>query len=107
MKKMLLEDYKRFMNGMLQKDYAWVVPEVQPYGKTWYISHHGIWHHIKTGKIWVVFNFSAKFNDKSINKELLKGPDLKNQLVVVLISFRQEQVAVNGNITRFWFLKNI
>lgn len=55
----------------------------------------------------MVFNFSAKFNDKSINKELLKGLDLKNQLVVVLISFRQEQVAVNGNITRFWVLKNI
>ena len=42
MKKMLLEDYKRFMNGMLQKASAWVVLELQSYGKTWYISHHGI-----------------------------------------------------------------
>ena len=30
------------MNDILQKSYARVASEVQPYGKTWYISHH-VW----------------------------------------------------------------
>ena len=42
----------------------------------------------------MVLDCSAEFNGRSINKELLSGPDLTNQLVGVLIRFHQEQVAV-------------
>ena len=35
-------------------------------------------------KIRVVFNCSAKFQGRSINKELLSGPDLANQIIGVL-----------------------
>ena len=58
----------------------------------------------------MVFDGSTDFNGRSINKELLNGPDLTNQLVGVLIKFRQEQVAVieilNPCFTKFGFLKN-
>ena len=64
--------------------------EVQPYGKTWYIPHHGIYHPSKPGKIQLVVDSRAEFNGRSINKGLLSGPDLTNQLVGVLVRFRQE-----------------
>ena len=34
----------------------------------------------------------------SLNKELLQGPDLANNLIGVLLRFREEQVAVMGDI---------
>ena len=51
-----------------------------------------------------MFDCSAKFNGRSINKELLSGPDLTNQLVGVLIRFCQEQVAVIGDIESMFYL---
>ena len=33
--KKLFEDYQKFMNNILQKDYSRVASEIQPYGKTW------------------------------------------------------------------------
>ena len=46
----------------------------------------------------MVFDCSAEFNGRSINKELLSGPDLTTQLVGVLIRFHQEQVGVIRDI---------
>ena len=51
----------------------------------------------------MVFDGSTDFNGRSINKELLNGPDLTNQLVGVLIKFRQEQVAVTGDIESMFY----
>ena len=101
--KKFFEDYQKFNNDILQKGYARVASEIQPYGKTYYIPHHGIYHRSKPGKIRVVFDCSAEFNDKSINKELLSGPDLTNHLVGVLIRFCQEQVAVIGDIESMFY----
>ena len=49
--KEFFEDYQKFMNDILQKGYARVASEIQPYGQTWYIPHHGIYHPSKPGKI--------------------------------------------------------
>ena len=46
----------------------------------------------------MVFKVSAEFNGASINKALLPGPDLTNQIVDVFLRFREEQVAVTGDI---------
>ena len=91
------------MNDILQKGYARVASEVQPYSKTWYIPHHDIYHPSKLGKIWVVFDCSAEFNGRSVNKELLSGSDLTNQLASILIRFCQEQVAVIGDIESMFY----
>ena len=49
-------------------------------------------------KIRVVFNLSAEHHGASINKELLPGPDLTNQIAGVLLCFREEPIAVTGDI---------
>ena len=67
-------------------------------GKTWYLSHHSVYHTNKPGKIRVVFNLSTDCKGRCLNRELLSGPDLTNQKVRVLLRFREEQVAVIGDI---------
>ena len=52
----------------------------------------------KPGKIRVVFDLSAEHHSVSISKELLPGPDLTNQIVEVLLRFREEPIAVAGDI---------
>ena len=67
-------------------------------GKYWYFPHHGVYHANKSGKIHVVFDLSAEFHGTSINKALLSVPDWTNQIVGVLLQFREEQIAVTGDI---------
>lgn len=46
----------------------------------------------------VVFDCAAKFKGKSLNSELLQGPDLMNSLVGVLMRFRQDHIALAADI---------
>ena len=48
----------------------------------------------KPGKIRLGFDCSAEYLGYALNKQLIPGPDLTNQMVGVLIRFRQEQVAL-------------
>ena len=79
-------DYKKYMNDLLEKGYARRCNET-PTGKTWYFPHHSVCHPSKPGKICVVYVCSVESEGKSINKELLPGPDLTNQIVSILIRF--------------------
>ena len=65
---------------------------------TWYLPHHRVYHHCKPGKITIAFDCGAEFHGTSLNKELLPGPDLTNQLVGVLTRFRTEEVAFMADI---------
>ena len=51
----------------------------------------------KPNTIRVVFDASAKFNGTSLNDRLYHGPDLTNNLVGVLIRFRQEKIAFTAD----------
>ena len=48
--------------------------------------------HVQKDKLRVVFDASAKFAGILLN-EHLSGPDLTNNLIGVLLRFRQEEVA--------------
>ena len=68
------------------------------YHAPWYITHHGVYHPKKPNKIRVVFDCSAQYEGKSLNKHLLQGPDLANNLTGVLCRFRREPVALMYDI---------
>ncbi|RUA07048.1 MAG: hypothetical protein DSY43_00675 [Gammaproteobacteria bacterium] len=93
-------DYLKFMEDILDKDYARKVPSTvtAKAGKTWYLPHHGVYHPHKPEKIRVVFDCSARFGEVSLNNELLQGPDLTSSLVGVLTRFRKEPVAFQADI---------
>ena len=52
----------------------------------------------------IVFDCNSELNGESVNKELLMGPDLTNQLIGALTRSRQEEVAVMAGIEKMYFL---
>ena len=96
------DDHAVFMEKVLSNGFAEEVPPVEVEasneGKVWYIPHHGVYHPKKLTKIRVVFDCSIEFHNESLNKHLLQGPDLTNNLVGVLCSFRKEPVVLMGDI---------
>ena len=65
-------------------------------GKVWYLPHH----HDKTR---VMFHCSAKFQESSLNGELLQRPDLTNTLVGVLTRSPQSPVALMADIKDMFY----
>ena len=97
------EDYTRFMEDMIQKGYAEKLSQKVQQGKTWFISHHGVYHPSKPGKMQVVFDCSAEYNGVSINKKLMSGPDLTNQIISILVKFRKDFVVIMADIESMFY----
>lgn len=68
-------------NPEFHKGYAKYAKIADEDRKSWYIPYA------------FVFDCSGQFGCISINNELMSGPDLTNQLVEVLIRFRQDYIA--------------
>ena len=66
--------------------------------KEWYSPHHPVINPNKPGKVLRIINGAAKFNGTSLNKSLLTGPDLIQNLIHFLLRFRQHQFAVSADI---------
>ena len=91
------QDYLAFMSDVISQGHAEKVPPDEislKNGQVWYIPHHGVYHPKKPDKMRVVFDCSVEFAGECLNRHLLQGPDLTNNLVGVLCRFRQEQAAV-------------
>ena len=93
------EDYITLMSQLIGNGYAEEVPPMEnETSRAWYIPHHGVYHPKKPSKIRVVFDCAAQYKGESLNKHLLQGPDLTNNLVGVLQRFRQEPIAFTCDI---------
>ena len=93
------DDYQAFMANVLD-ECAEKVPEDELglRGKLInYVPHTGVYHP-KKKKIRVVFDCSAQYGGVSLNQQLLQGPDLINDLVGILLRFREEPVAFVADI---------
>ena len=100
------DDYVKFMKNIIEKGYAKKVALLRlktEEGKDWYLPHHGIYHPKKQDKIWVVYGCSCQYEGRSLNKELLQGPDMTNSLVGVLSRFRQEPIAFMADIEAMFY----
>ena len=86
------------MEEIISKGYARKSTKEEAPGKIWYLPHYGVYHPNKPEKIRVVFDLSADYKGRCINRELLSGPDITNQIAGVLLRFREKQVAVMGDI---------
>ena len=91
------------MNSISVKGYARVSDITPVDGKLWYLPHHGVYHPAKPNKICFRFDCSAEYAGRSIKKELLIGPDLTNQIVGILIRFKQGKVAFVADIKKMFF----
>ena len=67
-------------------------------GLTWYIAHHCIINPNKPGKLRFVYDCAAEYENTTLNKEVLQGPDLTNKLIGGLLRFRKHKMALMSNI---------
>jgi hypothetical protein len=100
---------RRFQNdSKLKDDYAAVINRYIAEGACtqasntstedrWFLPHHAVSTPSKP-KTRVVFDCAAKYRGKSLNSELLKGPDNTNPLIEVLLRFRVDPIAVTADI---------
>ena len=95
--------HKEFMEEILSKRFATISKDKPTDGKVWYLPHHGVYHPAKPNKIQFVFDCSTEYAGRSINKELMAGPDLTNQIVGTLIRFGQERIAFVADIEEMFF----
>ena len=89
--------HNMYKDGRLQKGYARKA-ENEQVGMVWYIPHYGVTHPAKPEKVRVVFDCSGEFGGTSLNKQLIAGPYLTNQLVGVLTRVREEHIAYMADI---------
>ena len=87
--------YSEKMSEYIDKYAERVSEELTSSGRIRYIPHHCI---MGESKFRVVFDCSARCNGESLNDKLLRGPDLTNTVVGVLIRFRQHPIAVVADI---------
>lgn len=97
------EDFFEFMHNIIEKQQAEPAPPLQPGEECWYLPTFGVYHPQKPKKIRVVFDSSAQFHNISLNDVLLRGPDLNNTLIGVLLRFRKEQIAITADIEQMFF----
>ena len=81
-------DYSTFMSDIIERGEAVKIQPEDNVDVQWYVPHHGVYHPKKPDKIRVVFDCSAPFKGETLNKHLLTGPDLTNNLFSVLCRFR-------------------
>ena len=98
----LKENYANTIREDLEKDYLTTVHDAhkveQRSDKEWYLPHHPVTDPNKLGKVRSVLNGAAKFHGTSLNKPLLTGPDLLQNLIHVLLRIRQHQFSVSADI---------
>ena len=78
----LHEKYRSVIDGYIAKGHTRKLTKEeadQRSCKTWYLPHHPVSSPGKPDKIRVVFDAAARFQDTSLNDQLLQGPDYINK----------------------------
>ena len=98
----LREKYTSTIKEDLNKGYVIEVPDAHKVesrsDKEWYLPHHPVLNSKKPGKVNRVLNGAAKFHGASLNKSLITGPDLLQNLIYVRFRFRHHPYAVSADI---------
>ena len=95
----LSQKYNQTLQTDLDKNFVKPVEmQAPPPESIWYLPHHPVTNPNKPGNVRRVANAASKFRGESLNSNLLTGPDLLNNLVGVLLRFREHPVAVFSDI---------
>jgi hypothetical protein len=72
--------------------------DIPKHGAIWYLPHHNVMNPRKPEKFRVVYDCAAKHGHVSLNDKVSQGPDLTNNMLGVLVRFRENRVAMMGDI---------
>ena len=103
--KELANIYQQQIDDMIQRGVARKLSkdEVDRYsGPVHYICYHMVSSESVSTPYRLVFNSSAKFHGHVLNEYWAKGPDMINNLLGVLLRFRENPVAVAGDIKKMY-----
>ena len=90
--------FVEFMEKLFKNEHAEIAPPLQDDQESWYLPFFGVYHPRKPEQIRVVFDSSAAYQGVSLNDVLLRGPDMNNTLIGVLMRFRKDPVAITADI---------
>ena len=97
----LATNYKETIDMDLRKGYFKRLTKEEagaPVTRKWYPPHHPVVNPKKPGKFPRVCDAAAKFQGSSLNSHLLSGQNFVNNLVGIFMRFRNEKVALSGDI---------
>ena len=97
--------YQEQMQDMLDRQVARKLDrnDLNYDGPVHYITHHEVLkEESTTTPCRIVFNASANYCGHSLNDYWAKGPDLLNNLMGILIKFREEEVGYIGDIRKMY-----
>ena len=89
--------YVEKMQEYIDKSYARKLSEEEVDQPARLLPHFAVRNPNKK-KIRIVFDCAAKSQNKSLNDNLLKGPDMYNNLISILWKFRHHKIAFTGDI---------
>ncbi|XP_075744357.1 uncharacterized protein LOC142803140 [Rhipicephalus microplus] len=90
------------MNKLFVRGHAEEAPLHNIDEEGWYLLIFGVHHPQKPDRIRVVFDTSAQHEGVSLNGVFLTGPDLTNNILGILIRFRQDSVAITADIEQMF-----
>ena len=100
------EVYQAQIEDMLQRGAARKLTEeeLKSYsGPVHYVSHHEVVKpDSKSTPCRIVFNASANYKGHALNNYWAKGPDLLNNLLGILLRFREGSVGVTGDVKKMY-----
>lgn len=104
-KRDLVERYDTEIKKLTDKGYAEEIApeEIKKNGRVWYLPHQAVITDKKPGKLRVVHDCASKFLGESLNEKCLRGPDLNNKLLFILLKFRQHQFAIMADVEAMYF----
>ncbi|XP_061726521.1 uncharacterized protein LOC133532048 [Cydia pomonella] len=89
--------YSERVDHLLNNDFATELKETQRTQRTWYLPHFGV-DNVNKKRLRLVFDAAATSEGLCLNDYLLKGPDLLNSLLGIMLRFREHSVGVTGDI---------
>ena len=95
------EIYQQSIDADVEKGFMKILNKSEvrgTFGKERYLPHHPVLNPNKPGKVILVCNAAAKYNDVCLYEKLLAGPDLLHGLVGTVFRFREEPVALTAHI---------
>ncbi|XP_063863037.1 uncharacterized protein LOC135102172 isoform X1 [Scylla paramamosain] len=100
------QSYHNEIKDMVKRGVARQLSEevMQSYnGPIHYISHHEVLKPDSASTpLRIVFNSSSSYMGKKLNDFWAKGPVVLNNMIGVLLRFRQERVAITGDISKMY-----
>ena len=97
--------YGKQIRDMLDREVARKLTheEIENYhGPYYYLTHHEVVKSDSSTAFRIVFHSSLKYLGNCINDYWAKGPNLLNNLVGILFRFREESIAMTGDIKKMY-----